>query len=127
MGHAYVDAIVTALRTQPVRFLVDTGSTWAILPQSIAEAVALPTLPEPVPVSLAEGSPRVLPAGTIIVDLLGRRAAVTTLVMPDGEEVEPLLGIEALEGFGLGVDPVSGRLRPTRPRAGLLVGVRRRP
>jgi hypothetical protein len=48
-----------------------------------------------------------------------REAPATVLVAPAG--TEPLLGVEAL---GLGVDPASGTLKPTRARAVLAVGVR---
>ncbi len=124
MGHVHVDAEVTAQRTASVRFLVDTGASYALLPRSVAEAIGVVTLPEPWVVSLANGAEEAYPVGTVGVTLAGRRAPVTTLVAPDREGLEPLLGVEALEVLGLAVDPTTGTLTPTRPRAALLVGIR---
>jgi aspartyl protease family protein len=124
MGHVYVDAQVTAQRAQTVRFLVDTGASYSLLPRAVADALGVVTLPTPLRVSLANGKPELYPVGTVLIELAGRQGAMTTLVGPDGPDVEPLLGVEALEGLGLAVDPTSGTLTPTRPRAALLVGVR---
>lgn len=124
MGHVHVDARIRATRAaQAVRFLVDTGASYALLPQALADGIGVLALP-PVAVSLANGAQVAYPVGTFILELLGREAPVTTFIVPDGDDVEPLLGVEALEGLGLAVDPSSGQLRPTRARAVLLVSVR---
>jgi clan AA aspartic protease len=123
MGHVYVDAQVTATQTAAVRFLVDTGASYALLPQTLADALGVVTLPKPVRVSLANGHEVAYPVGTFVIELAGREAPVTTYVVPDHPGVEPLLGVEALEGLGLAVDPASGQLTPTRARSALLVGL----
>jgi len=43
---------------------------------------------------------------------IGDRSAASTVVITDCDE--PLLGVEALGGLGLAVDPATGSLRPTR-------------
>ena len=48
------------------------------------------------------------------INVAGRRAPVTVLVM---EVAEPLLGSESLEALGLRLDPSAGRLKPTRSYA----------
>lgn len=123
MGHVHVDAeIVGNEARRTVRFLVDTGATWSLLPERLATELGVPLLVEPMRVSLANNEVCLARVGVVQIRLAGREAAMTTLVLPDGE---PLLGVEALEGLGLKVDPTTHALEPTRPRAGLLVGVRR--
>jgi predicted aspartyl protease len=124
MGHVYVDAKVTATRTQVVRFLVDTGASYTLLPQSIAEAVGMVALPVPVRAGLANGGEVAYPVGACVLDLLDRQAPATAFIVPDAPGLEPLLGVEALEGLGLQVDSTSQTLQPTRARAVLLVGLR---
>ena len=46
---------------------------------------------------------------------------MTVLLVPKGE---PLLGVETLEALGLKIDPMSGKLEPSRAHAVLMVGVR---
>jgi predicted aspartyl protease len=125
MGHVYVDALVTAQRTQSVRFVVDTGATFSLLPYALAEALGVVTLPEPAPVAFANGQQDAYRVGTILVELAGRKSAATTWVAPPEQvDVEPLLGVETLEALGLAVDPATGTITPTRPRAALLVAIR---
>jgi len=53
---------------------------------------------------------------------IGDRSAASTVVITDCDE--PLLGVEALEGLGLAVDPTTGSLRPTRAYTVRLGGAR---
>jgi aspartyl protease family protein len=125
MGHVYVDARVSATRgSRKIRFMIDTGASFALLPRSIADAIGVLPLPKKVPTALANGARQLLPVGTFVIELLGRTAPVTTFILPDRKNVEPLLGVESLEGLGLAVDPSSGQLKPTRARAVMLVGIR---
>lgn len=122
MGHVYVDADVSWSREERVRFLVDTGATYAIIPADIAARLGLPISPAPKQVTLADGTRRSLHFTTAWVRVGDREAAATAFVVPAG--VDPLLGVEALEALGLAVDPASGTLHPTRSRAVLAVGFR---
>jgi len=124
MGHVYVDAEVFARRRVKVRFLVDTGATYTILPATIARAAGSIPLPTRFAVSLADGSRRSLLACTMGIEIERRTAPMTALLLPDGE---PLLGVETLEALGLRVNPVSRCLEPTRAQTALLVGLRPRP
>jgi clan AA aspartic protease len=122
MGHVHVDAELAATGEERVRLLVDTGATYALVPEDLADRLGLVRSPRSVRVTLADGGERALPFGTLLVRLEGREAAATVLIGPAG--AEPLLGVEALEALGLRVDPATGRLEPTRARAVLAVGVR---
>jgi predicted aspartyl protease len=124
VGHVYVDAEVFARRRTKVRFLVDTGATYTILPTTVARTAGATPLPTRFGVSLADGSRRNLRACTMGIEIAGRTAPMTAFLLPRGE---PLLGVETLEALGLRVNPVSRRLEPTRARTALLVGVRPRP
>lgn len=122
MGHVFVDADVSWLREERVRFLVDTGATYTIVPEDLAARLGLALSPTPKDVTLADGSRRARHFTTVWVRVADREAAATSFVAPAGSE--PLLGVEALETLGLAVDPTTGALNPTRSRAVLAVGFR---
>jgi clan AA aspartic protease len=122
MGRVHVDADLAWEREETIRVLVDTGATYALVPEDLADRLGLVKSPRSVRVTLADGRERDLPFGTVLVRLEGREAAATVLIAPAG--AEPLIGVEALEALGLSVDPTTGRLKPTRSHAVLLVGVR---
>ncbi len=119
MGHVYVDARVFARRSAKVRFLVDTGATYSIVPPALARQVRATSLPAKFGVTLADGSRRSLRACTMGIELCKRTGPMTTLILPGGE---PLLGVETLEGLGLRVNPSTRALEPSRAHAALLVG-----
>jgi len=121
MGHVHVEVTLTgnaAART--VRCLVDTGATYTMLPEALGQELGIVLLDRPVTFSLANNTEITARVGAIGIELAGRRAATTAAVLPS--EIEPLLGVEALEALGLRVDPTSGTLEPTRSRSVLLVG-----
>ena len=64
-----------------------------------------------------------MPVHVGLVRMDGREGATMFWVGPCDE---PLLGIEALEGLDLMVDPVRGRIKATRPYAKRLGVFRRR-
>jgi len=121
VGHVSVDARVFARRSARVRFLVDTGATYTIVPSALVRSVGASVLPAKFQVALADGSRRRLNACTMGIKLCGRTAPMTALLVPQGE---PLLGVETLEALGLRVNPSTRALEPTRAQATLLVGVR---
>ena len=124
VGHVYADARVFARRSARVRFLVDTGATYTIVPPSLAREVGAAPSPTTFRVSLADGSTRNLRACTMGIELCKRTGPMTALLLPRGA---PLLGVETLEALGLRVNPSTRRLEPTRAQAALLVGVRLSP
>src|SRR5215468_11705066 len=121
MGHVHIEAVVTGnTASRPVRFLVDTGATYTMLPETLGQDVGIALLDRPLTFTLANGTEITAQVGTISLELAGRCAATTAAVLPG--DIEPLLGVEALEALGLRVDPQTGTLEPTRSRALLLVG-----
>lgn len=125
MGHVHVEAELSWKGRLKVRMLVDTGATHSLLPLDLASKLGIPVSPRKVRVELADGRRKSFALGTVIVRLLGREAGDTVLIGPRG--TEPLLGVEALEALGLTVDPRRGRLKATRAKGALLVGLRTRP
>ena len=124
MGHVFVDAELSWTQEESVRFLADTGATYTVLPEDLAERLGAVRSPRPMNVTLADGSARPTYFATVLMKVAGREAGVTILLAPRG--AEPLLGVESLEALGLSVDPTSHKLEPTRARGVLAVGVRPR-
>ncbi|MCS7206794.1 MAG: hypothetical protein NZ951_02530 [Dehalococcoidia bacterium] len=94
-----------------MEFLVDTGSFYTLLPPHRAAALGI-ALPLTGPVVLADRRTVSIPLDMAYLRLQEREAAIPVGV---SEVPMPLLGVTALEALGLAVDPVSGRLEPTRP------------
>jgi clan AA aspartic protease len=96
-------------RWERVEALVDTGSSYTLLPRSVWLRLG---------VSGAFRHPFVLADGRQLEDEMAEtRVRIngqirTTLVIFGGEGAEPLLGAYTLEGFGLAPDPVGRRLIP---------------
>jgi len=112
LGHIEVDAEVTGLKsTKIVKMLVDTGSTYLILPPSLTEEIGAVRLPFKTKASLANGQELAAETTVVEVEVEKRRVPAIALIM---ETKEPLLGVEALEAMGLRVDPTTGRLEATR-------------
>ncbi len=106
-------------RFETVEVLVDTGSTYTWLPESLLSRVGVQ------PITTAEfetADGRVIgrEMGQTWVRVDGR--SVITLVVFAAEHLQPLLGAYTLEGLRLGVDPVNRRLVPVR---GLAMGLGR--
>ncbi len=113
MGLVYADIelanpIDAALQPIVQRALVDTGSTWLIIPQHVANQLKLSILEER-EVTLADGAKRRVPyAGPVRVQFSGRNAFTGALVMGD----EVLLGAIPMEDMDLIVHPLHRRLMP---------------
>jgi clan AA aspartic protease len=122
MGHVHVDARLSGQSQETLRMLVDTGATFALLPEDLVARLGLVRSPRLATVELADGTRREMPFTTVLVGLAGREAPATALIAPSG--TEPILGVGALEALGLSVDPTSVALLPTRARAVLAVGFR---
>lgn len=122
MGHVRVQVAVSARSSEDVVFLVDTGSTFTVIPPDVADRIGAVPLPKRFQVRLADGTVRRPRVCTIGIQVVGREAPTTALVLPGSI---PLLGVETLEALGLAVDRRRRRLVPTRPHAVLLYGLAR--
>ena len=92
-----------------VEALVGSGAAYTALPTTVLERLGV------VPHSaqgcvLADGSRVKRRIGRTWMRICGREE-VSPVVFGD-ESAQPLLGAVTLEVFGLGIDPVNGRLRP---------------
>jgi predicted aspartyl protease len=113
MGATYVEALVQSApdREQEVRFLVDSGATYSLLPYSVWTALGL----EP-----ERTVDTVLADGTIIK----RGVAECLFILPEGRAHSPvflgepndtaLLGVVTLENLGLVLNPFTRTLHPMR-------------
>lgn len=98
-------------RFESVSALVDTGSTYTVVPASVLEGLGV--TPEWTGFfELADGRQQEYGLAEIRLRLDGQER--TTICIFGSPDSEPLLGAYALEGFGLAADPVNQRLVPAR-------------
>ncbi len=101
-------------------FLVDTGATDSLVPRRRLEEIGVRPDGQRL-YALADGSELRLDIGVARFEILGDIVG-TTVIFGD-DDVEPLLGVTALESLGIEVDPVNQRLK--RLPAVRLKGIRR--
>ena len=112
MGMTHVD--VTVLNPQDLtrswvgRFLVDTGAFHTLVPRRHLEAIGIKPDRQRT-FELADGTPVTLDIANARLDFLGEYGA-DVVVFGEGD-VEPLLGVTALESAGMVVDPRTQQLR----------------
>jgi aspartyl protease family protein len=97
-------------RVGEVLFLVDTGSFFPIIPLGLAGEYGLEALAE-VELLLADG--RRVRAGVSLTyfRVLDRDGVFQVTLM---DSPKPILGVTVLEGLGVKVDPVTGKLEYSR-------------
>jgi len=112
LGHIYVESILRGVSGEKkAKLFVDTGSTFSIIPENFGEELGVQKAPWREKVSLADGGVREFDVGFIHLEVLGRDTVAKVLL---SEVDEPALGVETLETLGLRVDPVVGRVEPSR-------------
>lgn len=89
-------------------FLVDTGSTDSLVPRPHLEAIGLRPRGRRA-YELADGSEIVMDVATAEIEFMGEMVGGTILF--GDPDVEPLLGLTALESVGIEVDPTTQRLK----------------
>lgn len=94
-----------------VRFLVDTGAVYTVLPQRIWRALGLKS-ERSAEFTLADGTAITRGVSECRVTVAGRTA--TSPVVLGGLNDGPLLGAVTLETLGLMVNPLSRELLPAR-------------
>lgn len=98
-------------RMERLEALVDTGSTYTVVPTPVLEGLGI--APEWTSVfELADGRQEEYNLAEIRLRLDDQER--TTICIFGRPGTEPLLGAYALEGFGLAADPVNARLVPAR-------------
>lgn len=114
MGYVDVHAILGNHKGQPqreVEFLVDTGAFHSAIPKELAAEMHLESAGE-VGVTLADKRVVKAPISLAYMKVLDRESILPVIII---DVPKPLLGTTALEGLGLKVDPVSGKLEHSRP------------
>ena len=112
MGMTHVD--VTVMNPQDLtrswvgRFLVDTGAFHTLVPRRHLEAIGIRPDRQRT-FEMADGTPITLDIAIARLDFLGEYGA-DVVVFGEGD-VEPLLGVTALESAGMVVDPRTQQLR----------------
>ncbi|HIE53350.1 MAG TPA: aspartyl protease [Armatimonadetes bacterium] len=113
MGITYIEGVVTGPtgKQATVRFLVDSGATYTLLPSEVWQAIEL-TPQRSAVFTLADGT------------TIERQISECHIVLPQGQahtpvilgepEDEPLLGVVTLEILGLVLNPFTRRLQPMR-------------
>jgi clan AA aspartic protease len=101
-------------------FLVDTGATDSMAPARELHRIGVEPAGRTV-YELADGSVREYAFGLARIEFMGEVTAGRVLFGPD--DVEPLLGVTALESVGISVDPVTRTLKrlPAIPLKSVLV------
>ncbi len=95
-------------RCVEVELLVDTGSTYTWIKREKLEKLGVKPLDKR---RFRTIDNRIIEreVGEVVVECLGKRA--TTIVVFAEEKDNEVLGLHALEGLGLEVDPVTGQLK----------------
>lgn len=114
MGITYIEGVVRGPtgKETPVRFLVDSGATYSMLPNKIWKAIGL-SLKRQIDFTLADGT------------MVSRGVSECYIVLPQGEGHTPvvlgepgddqaLLGVVTLEILGLVFNPFNRTLQPMR-------------
>ena len=111
MGLTYVTVSVRALAGRKrfsAEFLVDTDAIDCLVPAKALRRIGIK--PEGRDVyELANGATVELPVGFARVSFMG--SETVTKVIFGADDVEPILGVVALESTGIGIDPITRTLR----------------
>ena len=97
--------------SEEAQFLVDPGAFHTAIPKTIAETLRLDIAGE-ISVTLADKREVRAPIALASLKVLDRESLVPVIII---DVPKPLLGVSALEGLGLKVDPVAGNLEHSRP------------
>jgi len=113
MGVAYVEGQVSGPsgKQETVRFLVDSGATYSVLPKAAWQAIGL----EPkrrLSFTLADGTTIERSVSEAFVSLPQGEAHTPVILGEEGDEA--LLGTVTLEILGLVLNPFDRTLRPMR-------------
>jgi predicted aspartyl protease len=114
MGHIYVDSTIQGKDgAKKVRMFIDTGSTFTLLPQALADDLDIMLLPgRKQVIELADGSRKEYPVAIGDIEILDRKSIGERFLI--AEVSEAVLGVLTLEALGLMVDPTMGKVKPSR-------------
>ena len=90
------------------KFLVDTGATDSMAPASELKKIGVREVGK-MSYELANGSVEEYPFGLVEISFMNETTAGRVIFGPD--DVEPILGVTALESAGITVDPANQQLK----------------
>ncbi len=113
MGLSNIDLIVAnpqyPKRSRKVRFLIDTGAMYSVVPRKTLEKIGVVPNNEQT-FSMMDGTPIRRNVGYALFTYEGITRASTVIFGEDGDE--PLLGATTLEEMGLALHPFRREIRP---------------
>ena len=114
MGISYVEGTVRGPtgKEERVRFLIDSGATYSLLPEPVWKAIGLFPSRE-MRFVLADGTTVHRSVGECYL-ALAQGGGHTPVVLGEPGDAEPLLGVVTLEILGLVFDPFRRTLHPMR-------------
>lgn len=114
MGITYIDGIVRGPREkeETVRFLIDSGVTYSLLPKKVWEAIELVPKRELAFTLLADGSTVERRVSECYM-ILAQGEAHTPVILGEPDD-EALLGVVTLKILGLVFNPFNRTLQPMR-------------
>lgn len=115
MGITFINAQVEGPggKVSDIRFLVDSGATYSLLPYPIWKELELEATRD-VEVSLADGTCLKRKAGECKFRIAAQKATSPVILGEEGDEA--LLGVLTLENLGLVLNPLNRTLRSMRVR-----------
>ncbi|MGA2384118.1 MAG: aspartyl protease family protein [Gemmatimonadales bacterium] len=116
VGISYVNGTVRGPggAEQRVRFLIDSGAMYSLLPERVWKAIGLQPKREE-EFYLADGTSVRLPVSECVISL-PQGEHHSPVILGDPGDVQPLLGVVTLEVLGLVFDPFHQTLHPMRLR-----------
>ena len=124
MGLTHVEVVVASparpKRTARLRFLVDSGAVYSVVPASVLRKLGVKPHSR-LKFILADGSEVTRPVGDLLFRFDGRRGAAPVIFGEEDDSV--LLGMVTLEALGLVLDPLKRELRALP----LMLAPKRRP
>ena len=113
MGISYVEGTVQGPSGEErVRFLIDSGAMYSLLPHAIWKRIGLTATREE-RFSLADGTSISRPVSECHF-ALAQRHGHAPVILGDPDDPEALLGVVTLENLGLVFDPFHRTLHPMR-------------
>ena len=115
MGITYIDGVVSGPSgsSKPVRFLVDSGASYTLLPETAWRAIGL-SPQRSMSFSLVDGTIVERKISECSIELQGK--CHTPVVLGEQGDDQPLLGVVTLEELGLVFDPFRRELRTMMAR-----------
>lgn len=111
MGHVHtsVTFVGPTGKTEALSMLVDTGASYTWVPGKLLRELGARRL-RPARFRLGDGRVVRRQLGEVVVEIMGIRATTVVVFAREGDAT--VLGVHALEGLALEVDPTHEALRP---------------